>query len=580
LESSIIPGKSAYNGELCIPNGVKQFGMFRDRLAKFSQMFRLWQWLIFFIAALFSIPALSVFSALFESQNAIWDHIKQTVLSDYLANSFILVVGVGVGTLLLGVSTAWLTSLCRFPAKRVFSWMLLLPMAMPAYVIAYTYTGLLDFAGPVQSYLRAVMGWGYGDYWFPEVRSIGGAITMLSLVLYPYVYLMARAAFIEQSICVLEVSRTLGCSPWQSFRRVAVPLARPAIVAGLSLVLMETLADYGTVSYFGISVFTTGIFRTWFGMGDEVAAAKLAAMLLTFIFTLVVLERVSRAKAQYHHTSTKYSQLPEYRLSKGRAVLAMLVCAIPVVLGFVLPATILGVWTVETYASMVDKHFFVLAWNSFSLAAIAAIISVFVALILAYGKRLFPSSMIKVAVRVSGMGYAIPGTVVAVGVMVPFAWLDNTLDSYARANWGFSTGLILSGTAIALIFAYVVRFLAVSLQAIESGLGKIKHSMDDAARSLGCSPAQSLYRVHIPLMKGSVLTALLIVFVDIMKELPATLILRPFNFNTLAVRAFELASDERLADASSAALMIVVTGLVPVLMLSYSITFSRAGANS
>ncbi|MCK4710000.1 MAG: iron ABC transporter permease, partial [Gammaproteobacteria bacterium] len=341
-------------------------------------------------------------------------------------NSALLVLGVTVGTLLIGVSTAWLTAMCQFPGKKLFVWLLLLPLAMPAYIIAYTYTGLFDFAGPVQTQLREWMDWGYGDYYFPEIRSLGGAISMLSLVLYPYVYLLARAAFLEQSICVLEVSRTLGCGPWCSFYRVALPLARPAIVAGLSLALMETLADYGTVSYFGLGVFTTGIFRTWFGLGDSVAAAKMAALLLMFVFTLVVIERVSRKQAKYHHTTNKYSQLPEYKLSGFKATLAFIICLLPVSLGFLLPAGQLTSWALLTYQEMLDESFIRLTLNTVLLGLAGAVLSVSLALFLAYGKRMLASRSVLVSIRVAAIGYAIPGTVVAVGIIIPFAWIDNS----------------------------------------------------------------------------------------------------------------------------------------------------------
>ncbi len=538
---------------------------------------RLWLPSIVLVALLLSLPILTIAAAIFEPSAENWDHLKQTVLSEYLTNSALLVLGVTVGTLLLGISSAWLTAMCRFPGKTYFVWLLLLPLAMPAYIIAYTYTGMFDFAGPVQTFIRDTTGWGYGDYYFPQVRSMGGAITMLSLVLYPYVYLLARAAFLEQSICVLEVSRTLGCGAWCSFYRVALPLARPAIVAGLSLALMETLADYGTVAYFGLGVFTTGIFRTWFGLGDSVAAAKMASLLLFFVFVLIMLERASRKRAQYHHTSNKYSRLPEYPLRGLKAFAAFVVCLVPVIFGFLLPAGQLSLWAVETYQDMVDESFIELTLNTVLLGLSAALLSVVLALFLAYGRRLLPGKTVMASIRVAAVGYAIPGTVIAVGIIIPFAWLDTAIDGWMRSHFDKSTGLIFSGTLFALMFAYLVRFLAVSLQTVESGLGKIKPSMDDAARSLGYRPRQSLFKIHIPLMKGSVLTALLIVFVDVMKELPATLILRPFDFNTLAVRAFELASDERLADSSTAALMIVLVGLLPVIYLSKTISRSRAG---
>jgi len=546
--------------------------------ASYPYLQRVWKPGILLVAILFSLPIFTIASFIVHPANEVWQHLIDTVLGEYLLNSALLMLGVGIGTLLIGVGCAWLTSVCEFPGKRFFAWALLLPLAFPAYIIAYTYTGMFDYAGPVQTWIREVTGWGLREYYFPEVRSLGGAVTMFSLVLYPYVYLLSRASFLAQSVCVLEVSRTLGCSVWASFYRVAIPLARPAIVAGLSLALMETLADYGTVSYFGLGVFTTGIFRTWFGLGDGTAAAKLAAILLMFVFVLVIIERWSRRQAQYHHTSNRYSALPQYRLSGYRAGLAFCACFIPLLLGFLLPAFQLAIWAKETYAHMIDEAFVKLTYHSIALALSAAALAVVLALFLGYGKRLFTSYTVAASIRVVATGYAIPGTVVAVGVIIPFAWIDNSVDTAMREHFGFSSGLLLSGSLFAVMFAYMVRFLAVSIQSVESGLTRIKLSMDDAARSLSYTPFEILLRVHLPLMKGTVLTAFLIVFVDVMKELPATLILRPFNFNTLAVRAFELASDERLADSSTAALMIVVVGLVPVILLSHSIKTSRAGS--
>ena len=539
---------------------------------------RIWKPAIILTALAFAIPILTIAGFIVQPSAEIWQHLVDTVLAEYITNSALLMFGVGLGTFSIGVTCAWLTSVCQFPGKRFFVWALLLPLAMPAYIIAYTYTGMFDFAGPVQTLLREWTGWGYGDYYFPEIRSIGGAIAMLSFVLFPYVYLLARAAFLDQSVCVTEVSRTLGCNLWGSFFRIALPLARPAIVAGMSLALMETLADYGTVSYFGLSVFTTGIFRTWFGLGDSAAAAKLAAILLLFVFTLVIIERASRRQAQYHHSTNRYQNLPEYRLSGLRGWIAFFACLMPLLLGFILPSVQLGVWAVDTYAEMVDASFIRLTINSVSLAAAAAAFAVLLALFLAYGKRLIGGKLVVSSIRVVATGYAIPGTVVAIGIIIPFAWFDNSLDAFLRDHFDYSSGLLLSGSLFALMFAYMVRFLAVSIQSVEAGLGNIKHSMDDAGRSLGYRPGEILFKIHLPLMRGSVLTALLIVFVDVMKELPATLILRPFNFNTLAVRAFELAADERLAESSTAALMIVAVGLIPVMLLSKSISSSRAGS--
>jgi len=532
------------------------------------------------LAALAALPVVVVASYLLQPAGEVWRHLVDTVLADYVRNSLLLMVGVSFGVLMLGVGAAWLATMCDFPGRRTFEWTLLLPMAIPAYIVAYTYTGMLDYSGPVQEALRGWLGWeSAADYWFPEVRSLGGAMVMLSLVLYPYVYLLARTAFLEQSAYAIDVSRTLGCGPWSSFLRVSLPAARPAIIAGLSLALMETLADYGTVQYFGVSTFTTGVFRTWFGLGDAAAAAQLAAVLMLFVLALLLTERWSRRRARYHHVGSRSRSLAVYRLRGARAALAWAGCALPLVLGFVLPAAQLAVWAVRTAPRMVDAAFIRLTANTLGLAGGAALLAVALALFMAYGKRLRGGWLVRVAVRVAGLGYAVPGTVMAVGVMLPFAAFDNRLDGWARAYLGVSTGLLLSGTLVALLFAYTARFLAVSLQTVETGLAKITRSMDEAGRVLGCRPPAVVGRIHLPMLKGSLLTALLLVFVDVMKELPATLILRPFNFNTLAVRAYELASDERLEDSASAALAIVAAGIVPVLVLSVSIARSRYRAH-
>lgn len=531
------------------------------------------------VAALLALPIAVVLSYVAHPTGEVWDHLVRTVLPTYVLNSLLLVLGVALGSLALGVSTAWLTTMCRFPGRQTLVWALLLPFAIPAYIIAYTYTGMLDFAGPVQSALRAWFGWqAAGDYWFPSVRSLGGAACMLSLVLYPYVYLLARAAFLEQSVNVLDVSRTLGCGPWESFLRVSLPAARPSIVAGLSLALMEALADYGTVQYFGVPTFTTGIFRTWFGLGDSAAAAQLAAVLLGFVLLLIFIEQHSRRRARYYQSEGRARPLPSYHLRGARAVLALSACALPVALGFVLPAAQLVVWSIHTARDTVDERFLGLVFNTLSLAAAAAVLAVALGLFLAYGCRLAGSTLAAVAVRIAGMGYAIPGVVIAVGVMLPFGWLDRALDAWARNHLGISTGLLLSGTLLMLMFAYMVRFLAVSLQTVDAGLGKITRSMDEVARSLGYGSVEIARKVHVPLMRASLLTAAMLVFVDVMKELPATLVLRPFDFNTLAVRAYELASEERLADSATAALAIVAVGVLPVVLLSLSIARSRRSA--
>ncbi len=537
----------------------------------------LWPGALVGVALLLTLPVLVVVGFVLVPAGEVWAHLAATVLPDYVANSLLLMLGVAAGTLLLGVGAAWLIAMCAFPGRRLFEWALLLPLAVPAYIIAYTYTGLLDFAGPVQSAIRHWTGWGFGDYWFPEIRSLGGAVAMLSLVLYPYVYLLARRAFLEQSRGALEVGRTLGCGPWRLFFRVALPLARPAIVAGLSLALMETLADYGTVQYFGVATFTTGIFRTWFGLDSTAAAAQLSALLLLFVFLLVMLERHSRRRARYHHGDRRGGSAPTYPLSGGRRWGAFLFCLTLLGAGFLVPAGQLLAWAVTVAGEGAWRDFPRLAGNSLALAAGTALLALLLAMALGYGRRLRPRGAVPAAVRLAGMGYAVPGTVIAVGVMIPFAAFDNWLDHWLRQLFGLSSGLLLSGTLVALVFAYLVRFLSVSLQSVEAGLGDIPPSIDESARSLGRSPLGVVRRIHLPLLRGSLLTALLLVFVDVMKELPATLILRPFNFDTLAVRAYELAADERLADAGVAALAIVAAGILPVILLSRSIGRTHRG---
>jgi len=529
------------------------------------------------LCLLLSVPVLTVFSSIGASSGGVWAHLADTLLWDYIGQSLLLMAGVGLMVLVLGVAPAWLVTMNRFPGSRLLEWALVLPLAMPAYIIAYTYTGMLDVTGPVQGFIRDTFDLRFGDYWFPQIRSLGGAITMLSLVLYPYVYLLSRMAFLEQSVCVLEVSRTLGAGPWRAFTRVAVPLARPAIIAGLALVLMETLADYGTVQYFGISTFTTGIFRTWFGMGSSTAAAQLSAVLMIFILVLVLTEHWSRSRARYHHTSSKYSRLPQIRLTGFRQWLALVFCAAPVVLGFLIPFLQLAYWAWDTRDLVDFSAFRELLFNSLRLALTAAVIALVLGLFISYAKRLQPNLTMRSSVRILSLGYAIPGTVIAVGVLIPFAWVDNAIDAWMQQQFGISTGLIFSGTLVAVVFAYIVRFLPVAMNTVDAGLSKIRPSMDDAGRSMGMGSWQILRHIHIPMLRGSLLTASLLVFVDVLKELPATLILRPFNFNTLAIRTYELANQERLTEAAASALMIVLAGIIPVIIISLSISASRPG---
>lgn len=532
-----------------------------------------WAIAVWMTAALVFLPVLVVLGSVFSDAGEIWAHLAETVLTKYVTNSLILMVGVGIGVLVLGVGTAWLVTMCQFWGVRVFEWALLLPLAAPAYLLAYTYTDWLEYFGPVQSNLRLLFGWESAtDYWFPNVRSVWGAIAMFTLTLYPYVYMLARVAFLEQSICTLEASRSLGCSPWRSFWKVAVPLARPAIIAGLSLALMETLNDFGTVQYFSVDTFTTGIYRTWFGMGERIAAAQLSAMLMIFVLMLILLERWSRRQAKYYQANNSFQAPTVYRLNFAQGLVAFLACFLPIAFGLLLPSLLLLEMVMTNWEDALGNRFAELASNSLMLAGMTAAIALLLSLILAYGQRLNNSQPMRLGVRLSAMGYGIPGAVIAVGILIPVTRLDNAIAAWAKALFNLSPGLLLSGTITALIFAYLVRFLAVALGSVESGLGKIRPTLDDAARSLGYSPTRTLTKVHTPLMTSSLLTALMLVFVDVMKELPATLVMRPFNFDTLAVRVYQYASDERLVEAAAPALMILLVGLVPVIVLSWQIS--------
>jgi iron(III) transport system permease protein len=538
---------------------------------------RLWCLAAVLVAVCVSIPVLVVTSSVFVETGEVWEHLSATVLPRYLTNSAVLLVGVGIGTFVVGVGTSWLVTMYQFPGRAVFEWALILPFAVPAYVLAYTYTGMFEFAGPVQTMLRESFGWSRQDYWFPEVRSLGGAIWMMTFVLYPYVYLLSRAAFIEQSVCVFEVSRTLGCNRLKSFYSVGLPLARPAIVAGMTFALIETLNDFGTVQYFAVDTLTTGIFRTWVGLGQPVAAAQLAAILMTFVLAVVLLERWTRGQSKVHQTTTRHKTLPRFKLSLGRGLVVSFLCFLPIFFGFLLPGSALIAWSIETADEMLNIDFFTYAFNSFLLASVTAALAVLIGLLLAYGQRLRSGLLMTTATRIASLGYAIPGAVIAVGVLIVYTTVDRAIDGWVRDMFGFSTGLLLTGTVAGVVIAYLVRFLAISLSTAESGLAKITPNMDAAARTLGYGPGAVLRRVHAPLMWGSVLTAAMLVFVDVMKELPATIILRPFDFDTLAIRAYQLASDERLADSASSALAIVLVGIIPVIALSVAIARSRAG---
>ena len=532
------------------------------------------------MAALMAVPLFAVVVIAIAPSDDIWSHLVDTVLWKYIRTTMALMCGVGFGVFVIGTGTAWLVTMCRFPGRGLFNWALLLPLAVPAYVLAFVITDQLEYAGALQAGLRAIFGWtNRQDYWFPEIRSLGSAIAVMTLVLYPYVYLLARAAFLEQSVCVLEVSRTLGKTPWQSFYSVALPLARPAIVIGVSLALMETVNDFGTVDFFAVNTFTAGIFDVWLNMNSRSGAAQLATVLLLFVLALVGAERWARRGQRFHHTSSKYSALPNYRLSGLSAGAAIIFCALPVLLGFVLPASVLANYALHFYEETLSANYLSFVANTLTLATLSAVIAVAIGAFMAYGVRINGSPAVRAITRFASIGYAVPGAILAIGIVIPLGAFDNALDALSQRVFGIPTGLLLSGTIVAVVYGYLARFLALSYGTLEASLSKITPSMDGAARTLGHGPGSTLMKLHLPLMRGSLITAGLLVFVDCMKELPLTLILRPFNYDTLATFVYQYASDELLEEAALGALTIVAAGVIPVIMLSISIAHSRPGAS-
>lgn len=518
------------------------------------------------IAALCALPYLAVLLAAFSGGAETLGHLAGTVLGRYTATTLALVAMVGAGAFVIGTSAAWLVTMTEFPGRKWLEIALVIPLAFPAYVLAYAYTHLLDHPGIVQATLRDVTGWGPRDYWFPEIRSLGGAAAMLTLVLYPYVYLLARAAFVGQSATTFFAARALGRGPWRAFVSVSLPMARPAVAAGVLLVAMETIADFGTVSYFGVQTFATGIYTSWFAMADRVAAAQLALGLLAFALLLALLERNNRGAAKYH-SGQRQEAMVRLTLSPRLRWGATLACAIPVLLGVVIPVIALTTMALGSEQDLLSRRYVGFIRNSVTLAGVAAVVTVSAALLLGTFQRVHPGRFSAATLYMSRLGYAVPGGVIAVGLLVPFAAFDNALDGWMRETFGVSTGLLFTGSIWVLIAAYMIRFLAAAIGAYEGGMAAVSPNMDAASRVLGRGVYGTLRRVHIPILTPSLLTAALIVFVDVMKELPATLIMRPFNFDTLAVQAFRLASDERLEGAAVPSLVIAAIGLVPVIML-------------
>ena len=515
--------------------------------------------------------------AFFPTEN-IWPHLLSTVLPTYVVNTLALMAMVGIGAAAVGTGAAWLVTMTEFPGRRWLEWALLAPLAMPAYIGAYALVDLLEYAGPIQTGLRSLFGWHDSrDYWFPEIRSIEAAAFVLTLALYPYVYLLARAAFKEQSVCVLEVGRALGCGAWGVFWRIGLPLARPGVVAGTAIVCMETMADFGTVDYFAVQTLSRGIFSIWLDTHNAGGAAQIAMVMLIFVMALLALERVGRKGRRFHHMSRRYQPIRRERPGLLKGWLLFSLCALPVLLGFVVPAAAVGWHALGHMDQWADPAFTRAAFNTIVLAASAAVSACLIGTFMVYGARSSRWAVPKWVAQATALGYAAPGAVVAVGVLIPLAAFDNWLADTVEAMTGVDIGLILTGSAAAVVFAYVVRFAVIAHGAIDGALGRITPSMELAARTLGSGRWSVLARIHVPLMQGSVLTAGLLIFVDSAKELPATLILRPFNFETLATQVYNAASLEQLAQAGPAALAIVLVGLLPVAILARSLNRSRPG---
>jgi iron(III) transport system permease protein len=512
------------------------------------------------LAALLATPLLVVFSSLLTPETEIWKHLFEFVLPDLLVNTLWLVIGVAVGTAVLGVSLAWLTALYEFPGRAFFSWALLLPLAVPAYVTAFVFIGLLDFSGPVQTWLRSSFG---THFWFPPIRSTGGVIAVMTLALYPYVYLLARNAFLTQGRRTLEAAQSLGLSRTQGFFRAALPMARPWIAGGLGLVLMETLADFGTVAAFNYDTFTTAIYKTWFGLFSLSGAAQLSSVLMLLVLVIVLTEQRLRAKPRYH---VKAEREERSTLKGFGAWASSLYAALVLTTAFIIPVAQLLIW------SSVASAFDIRAWGylsrSLALAGMAALLTGAAALVLAYASRRRSDFTTRVTIRFATFGYAIPGAVLAVGIFIPVAWADSQLSSLLGAIFNIEITHILQGTLFVMLAAYLMRFLAVNFSTVEAAMLRITQSTEEAARSLGLDSKQVLWRVHLPMLKGGLFTGALLVFVDVLKEMPITLMTRPFGWDTLATRIFEMTSEGQWQQAATPAVALVIAGLIPIIWLS------------
>ena len=521
------------------------------------------------IAAVILAPILSVFWIALTPTENIWPHLMQTVLPRYVATTLTLMAGVACLAVLMGTGAAWLVSQYRFPGRDWLGWALFFPLAIPAYVGAYALVDVLDYAGPLQGALRTAFGWtSAGDYWFPETRSLWMAVLVLSFALYPYVYLLARAAWREQSGGTYEVARALGCGPWGIFLRVGLPIARPSIAAGLGLVMMETVADYGAVQHFGVQTLTTGVFSTWLNGGNAGGAAQISGVILILILFLVGLERAGRGGARFHRLGRSTRPVERQDLTGPRRCLATAVCLVPVAGGFLLPVGVMLAHAVDAPEGWLAPGLGQALANTLVVGGLAALATVGAALFMVYALRMSQSPLLRMLMPLTLLGYAVPGAVLALGLLVPLAALDHRLADTVLGATGWDPGLMITGTAFALGLAYVVRFFGIAQGAVEAAFDRVSPSLPMAARSLGRSAGGALGVVYLPLMRGSVLTACLVVFVDCVKELPATLVLRPFNYNTLSTRVYELASLERLSEAAPAALVVMAVGMIAVWLVA------------
>ena len=535
---------------------------------QFSKIFSIWHALPIFILLLFIAPILIILSSVFGDYSENWTHIYNYVLTDYIFNSIILVSGVSILVMLIGAVTAWIVTNYHFFGKSFFEWGLILPLAIPPYILAYTFTGLFDSYGTMNEIARSIFNLQQNEVFFPNIRNIFGAIIVFSFTLYPYVYLICRAAFLNQSRSMFEVGRTLGLSQPLIFLKLALPIVRPALIAGTMIVAMETLSDFGAVDHFAVSTFTTGIFRTWYGMYDLATAMQLASMLLIFITFCLVIERTSRKNASFSTISSNFKPTPVKRLVSFGSLGCFLVCFIPIFIGFVLPIIEILNWSLRFNTGFFDEQFFSIAFNTISLSVLSAILCTFIAMIINFSIRYQNSSVIKFINPFLNIGYAVPGLILAVGIVQLFVFLDNNiLNSFE--------GYFLTGSLFGLIFAYIIKSYALANSTYEAGYQKISQTIDDSARVLKSTGLNLLFRVHFPILKTSFFTSILLVTSEVVKELPATLILRPFNFETLAVSTYIYASEERMVEAAAPATAIILIGLIPIFFISQMIRASR-----